>query len=92
MGRCVYCHSVITKNDKSCYICGDSVPKHIQLSQPKRRPVSGLTNVVFVASLAFTGYCFLGDHKLSLPVTLAISSALLLLRIAAERLVNKNPQ
>jgi hypothetical protein len=92
MGRCVYCHSVVTKNDESCYGCGDTVPKHVQFSPPKSRPVSGLTNVVFLASLAFTGYCFLGEPKLSLPVTLAISSGLLLLRLAAERLVNKKSQ
>jgi hypothetical protein len=52
--------------------------------------VSALTNVVFVASLAFTFYCFFAEHKLSLPVTLGISSALLLIRILAERLANKS--
>jgi hypothetical protein len=49
-----------------------------------------MTNVVFVASLAFTAYCFFGEHKLSLPVTLAISSTLLLVRIIAERIAKKN--
>ena len=88
MGRCVYCHSVVTRDEECCYVCGDRVPK--PKAAVKRRPVSALTNVVFLVSLAFTAYCFLAEHKLSLPTTLAISSTLLLLRILAERLANKN--
>lgn len=91
MGRCLYCHSVVTKEEDYCYVCGDSVPPHTKAAA-KPRPVSALTNAVFLASLAFTAYCFFGPHKLSLPVTLAISSSLLLIRILAERLANKNPQ
>jgi hypothetical protein len=56
----------------------------------KRSPVSPFTNLVFMTSIAFTAYCFLGEHKFSLPVTLAISSTLLLVRIIAERLASKN--
>ena len=55
----------------------------------KRQPVSGWTNTVFLASLGFTAYCFFGEHKLTLPVTLAISATLLLLRIFAERLAQR---
>jgi hypothetical protein len=58
----------------------------------KRQPVSAWTNLVFLASLAFTAYCFFAEHKLSLPVTLAISSGLLLVRILAERLANRKTQ
>jgi hypothetical protein len=89
MGRCIYCHSVVTKDEDYCYTCGDRVPKQAQASL-KQRPVSALTNLVFLGSLAFTAYCFFAEHKLSLPVTLAISSALLLIRILAERLINRN--
>jgi hypothetical protein len=89
MGRCAYCHSVVTKEEDYCYVCGDSVPKYPKAAA-KRRPVSALTNLVFLASLAFTAYCFFAEHKFSLPVTLAISSVLLLLRILAERIVDKN--
>jgi len=89
MGRCIYCHSVVTKDEDYCYVCGDSVTK-----QPKaavrRQPVSALTNLAFLGSLAFTFYCFFAVHKLSLTMTLVISSALLLIRILAERLANKN--
>lgn len=90
MGRCVYCHSVVTKDEDHCYTCGDRVPQQTKPVAVKQSPVSALTNLVFLASLGFTAYCFFGEHKLSLPVTLTISSALLLIRILAERLVNKN--
>jgi hypothetical protein len=89
MGRCIWCHSVVTKDEDYCYVCGDNVPQRTQ-AVAKRRPVSALTNLVFIASLAFTFYCFFAEHKLSLPVTLGISSGLLLIRIGAEWLANKN--
>jgi hypothetical protein len=89
MGRCVYCHSVVAKSEDYCYVCGDSVPKEPK-TVVRRRPVSALTNLVFLASLAFTLYCFFAEHKLSLTVTLMISSALLLIRILAEQLADKN--
>ena len=72
MGRCVYCHSVVTRDEDSCYVCGDKVPKYATAAV-KRAPVTALTNVVFLASLAFTGYCCFAEHKLSLPMTLATS-------------------
>jgi hypothetical protein len=92
MGRCVYCHSVVTRDEASCYVCGDSVPQDVRSKTAvvKSRPVSPLTNLVFLASLGFTAYCFFAEHKLSLPVTLAISSLLLGIRILAEKLASKN--
>jgi hypothetical protein len=89
MGRCTYCHSVVRKDEDYCYVCADSVPKEPKAAV-QRRPVSTFTNLVFLASLGFTFYCFFGEHKLSLPVTLVISSSLLLIRILAERLADKN--
>jgi hypothetical protein len=86
----MYCHSVVTKEEDYCYICGDPITQQTS-AITKRRPVSAMTNAVFLASLAFTAYCFFGPHKLSLPVTLSISSSLLLIRIVAERLANRNP-
>jgi prepilin signal peptidase PulO-like enzyme (type II secretory pathway) len=80
---------VVIRDEDQCYVCGDRAPKRLQAAA-KRRPVSPLTNVVFVASLAFTAYCFFGEHKLSLPMTLAISSTLLLIRIVAERIASKD--
>jgi hypothetical protein len=89
MGRCTYCHSVVTKDEDYCYVCGDSVPKQPK-TRVRRQSVSAFTNLVFLASLGFTFYCFFAEHKLSLPVTLTISTALLLIRILAEQLANKN--
>ena len=88
MGRCIYCHSVVTKDEDFCYVCYDSVPKQVK-SMVRHQTVSGWTNTIFLASLAFTAYCFFAAHKLSLPVTLAISSTLLLLRILADRRANR---
>jgi hypothetical protein len=90
MGRCIWCHSVVTKDEDFCYVCGDNVSKDGKV-QVKRRPLSTLTNLVFIASLAFTAYCFFAVHKLSLPVTLTISLALLMVRIVAEQLATKKP-
>jgi hypothetical protein len=59
-------------------------------SAVKPRPVSVWTNLVFLASLAFTAYCFFAEHKLSLPATLTISATLLLVRIFAEQFVNRS--
>jgi hypothetical protein len=84
MGRCIYCHSVVTKDEDQCFVCGDTVPQRFKAQVAvQSRPVSAWTNVIFLASLAFTAYCFFGAPKLSLPVTIA-------LRILAERLVNRN--
>jgi hypothetical protein len=80
---------MLTKNEDYCYVCGDNVRQHVK-AVAKHRPVSPLTNLVFLASLAFTAYCFFAEHKLSLPATLAVSASLLLIRILAERLANRS--
>jgi len=89
VGRCIRCYAVIAKSDHRCYVCGDQLPKYAK-AVLKRQPVSTLTNLVFLASLLFAAYCFFAEHKLSLPAIVAISSALLLLRILAEQVANKN--
>ncbi len=89
MGRCIYCHSVVTKDEDSCYVCGDSVPRQSKAAVVNRPPVSGLTNAVFVAGLACTAYGFFGPHRPPLPVTVAISSSLLLVRIFAQRMARR---
>lgn len=89
MSKCLYCHSMVTKDEDYCYICGESVPQRPK-AVVRSQPVSGLTNALFLASLAFTAYCFFGQHKLTLPLTLAISFSLLLIRMLAERIARKN--
>ncbi|HEX5227619.1 MAG TPA: hypothetical protein VFW44_07905 [Bryobacteraceae bacterium] len=85
MARCIYCYNILTAKDDYCYHCGDRVAKFADV---KPRAVSGWTNLVFLGSLAFTAYCFFVAHLLSLPVTIAVSCTLLLLRFAAEYLVH----
>ena len=89
MSRCIYCHGHIGKDEDHCYICGDVVPEYLKVKTKRRAPVTALTNVIFLASLGFTCFCFFAGPKLSLPLTIGISSALLLLRIGAERLASK---
>jgi hypothetical protein len=82
---------VVTKTEEQCYVCGDTVPQRRRArARVKQYPVSGLTNFVFLASLAFTAYCFFATHKLSLPTTIAISSGLLAIRLLAEKLAARN--
>lgn len=88
MARCIYCYNILTAKDDYCYHCGDRVPKFADTS--KRKPVSGWTNLVFLASLGFTAYGFFGAHTLSLPLTIAVSGTLVLLRILAEYLVKRD--
>ena len=90
MGRCVYCHSVVTRDEESCYMCGDSVARQKKAAAVVHRPVSGWTNALFLISLGFTVYSFVGTQKLSLPTTLEISGTLLILRVLAERFANRN--
>jgi hypothetical protein len=88
MGRCVYCHSVVTSQEDSCYVCGDSVPQHVK-GPVERRPVSALTKVAFVSGVAVTVAGFFWG-RMSLPAMLLICSLLLLIRISAERLINRS--
>ncbi len=85
------CFAVVTRNDESCYICGDNLLNRTKLFW-RRRPVSNLTNAVFLISLAFTAYCYFGPRHLSLPVALLSSFTLLLLRILLEELPYKKPR
>jgi hypothetical protein len=94
MGRCVYCHSVVVKDENQCYLCGESMPKQTQgrartvAQQHRTAPL--WINLAFLGSLACTFYGFFSAHILSLPVTLVISLALVLIRILAEWLPAKN--
>jgi hypothetical protein len=87
MARCIYCYNILTAKDDYCYHCGDRVAKFADTA--KQRPVSGWTNLVFLASLAFVGYCFFADHA-SLPSTIVVASTLLVMRLFAKYLVNRD--
>lgn len=94
MRKCLYCHGAIAKNEDYCHFCGDgsvrqakTKPKGSAVTErAKGSPVSNATNVVFALSLAVTAYCFFVEHSLSMPVAIAMSSTLVLIRLLAERL------
>jgi hypothetical protein len=76
-------------------MCGDVVPQPVKITTKlanalQRQPVSGWTNLVFLASLGFTAYCLFGQHSLSVTTALVISFLLLLLRIFAEWCAGRN--
>jgi hypothetical protein len=79
---------VVSRDEKRCYNCGDTKPASRAVVQ--RQPVSAWSNTVFIVALAFTFYFFLVERKLSLSLTMAISTALMLLRLAAEWIAKRN--
>ena len=87
MARCFSCNSVVTRTDTSCYICGDPVPKPFKLPL-SGRPLSMLSNCMFIASLALTGFSFFSSHEVPLGVSVGVSAIFLLLKYIDLR---KNP-
>ena len=80
MGRCLYCYGIVTKQDEVCYCCGEGLPKRAKAAAAK--PVSGLSNMLFVASLSLMAFSVFSSHRLPLSASLAISGVFLVLRIA----------
>lgn len=91
MSRCNACYSVITKRDSVCYVCGEKVPHYASLAST-RKQISWFSNVLFLISLGFTGFSFFSEHKLSLPLSAAVSCTLLALKIVADRYSNQAEQ
>lgn len=89
MGRCNNCFAIVKKHDRRCYICAEPVPRHASLAV-NRKKVSLASNLLFLASLAFTFYSFFAQERLSFTVSLAISATLLLLRILADRFTRQS--
>jgi hypothetical protein len=91
MARCNECHSVVTVKDASCYICGLPVPgaqKRLasRKKEPKERPpVTLVSNLLFMASLALTIVSFFVGQKMSLSFSVTLSVGLLLARIVSDR-------
>jgi hypothetical protein len=82
--RCDSCNGLIKKTDEVCYTCGDKVPDYVR-EVSARQQISLLSNIVFLASLAFSLFSFLSDRPLPLTISLIVSAGFLLLRIFAER-------
>jgi hypothetical protein len=88
MPRCVSCNTIVTKHDIVCYGCGDPVPKSQRPFQPKR--ISKVSNILFIASLGLTAFSFLSEHKMPLWLSIALSATLLIVRIIADRVADKD--
>jgi hypothetical protein len=88
MPRCVSCNTIVTKHDIVCYGCGDPVPKSQRPFQPKR--ISKVSNILFIASLGLTAFSFLSEHKMPLWLSIALSATLLIVRIVADRVADKD--
>jgi hypothetical protein len=80
MGRCLYCYGVVTKQDAVCYTCGEGLPKRAKAAIAK--PISALSNMLFVASLSLMAFSFFSSHRLPLTASLAVSGVFLVLRLA----------
>ena len=88
MPRCASCNGIVTKQDVVCYGCGDPIPKSMRPWQPKR--ISKVSNMAFFASLGLTAFSFLSPGKMSLTVSIGISTFLLIVRLIADRAANKD--
>jgi hypothetical protein len=95
MARCNECNSVITKTDSECYICGLAVPGAKMLSLRRKKepkptpPVTPLSNLLFIASLALTLVSFLSSQKMSVGLSATLSGTLLIARIFSDRMASK---
>jgi len=86
MNRCLSCSGLVTRQDSVCYTCGVRLPKREKLAA--RKPITPLSSVLFLLSLALTAYSFLASHKLPLAVSLAPFGIYLLVRLG-ERVAKK---
>jgi hypothetical protein len=95
MARCNECNSVITATDSECYICGIPVPGMKKLSLRRKKepkpapPVTPLSNLLFMASLALTLVSFLSSQKMSIGFSATLSGILLIARIFSDRMAAK---
>ena len=96
MARCNECNSVITKVDPECYICGRKVPGAKERSSRRNKkepkpapPLTPVSNLLFMASLALTLVSFLSTHKMSIWCSAAISGTLFLARVFSDRIAAK---
>jgi hypothetical protein len=92
MTRCEECNGIIARTDTECYMCGKPVPgsKKRFLKRKKQQPkeptpVTPLSNLLFIASLALTGVSFLSSYRMSIWVSATLSGGLLIARLFADR-------
>jgi len=95
MARCKECYSVITRTDAECYICGLPAPgakrsfwRRIQ--EPKLAPVTPMSNMLFVASLALTVFSFVAPNTMPVSVGATLGGFLFVARIVSDRIALRN--
>jgi len=101
MTRCNSCNGILTKTDVECYVCGEAVPGarkrvrrapavKLESGVAQAKPVSPLSNLLFLFSLLVSGYCFYCGQKTAFAVSLGLSVALLCMRLLDGRLADKD--
>jgi hypothetical protein len=87
MARCSECNSVITKMDSECYICAQPVAGAKERRREKEpKPVTPLSNLLFIGSLVLTAVSFFLGEKMSLSLSATLSGVLFIARICADRM------
>lgn len=98
MARCNECYSVITRSDSECYICGRPVPGRKRWSWLRKKeaqpapPVTPVSNLLFVASIALTLFSFLAPHKLPVSVGATLGGLLFVARVVSDRFAQRQQQ
>ena len=83
--RCLNCNGIVTKTDRVCFSCGDSVPKWVSSVPGKQASTfSVVSNIVFFASLGLTAFSLVSEHKLPLNVSLSASGVLLAVKLIVD--------
>ena len=91
MALCIECHSVVTRTDSECYICGLPVPgaKNSFWRRTKNPkpipPVTPLSNLLFVVSVALTVSSFLWPNMMPVSFAATLGGLLFVARIASDR-------
>jgi hypothetical protein len=92
MARCKECHSVITRNDSECYICGVPVlkkPFWIRRENEAVPVITPMSNVLFVISLALTLFSLCAPSKIPVSAGATLSGILFVARIVSDRIAQK---
>ncbi len=81
--------------DAECYICGLPVPgakKHAVRRKKEAKPkppVTAVSNLLFMASLALAAISFLCGQKMSLSFSASLSVVLFVARIFSDRMATR---
>jgi hypothetical protein len=94
MARCKECYGVIARTDSECYLCGLPVSgrnwwARRKKEAPSTAPVTPLSNLLFVVSVALTLFSILVPNKIPVSVGATLGGILFVVRIAADRFAQR---